>query len=192
MLYKSTQNTKSRYLSPNFILYFHFWLCQGKLSQEPHPKGGTDDLGVENPPHSPLDPPAPQPHSSSTLLLPAAPPSKLAETSHTGQQLTHREGRSRTGVGVPRRPPKASQPNKFQACLAMTSAAVEKREEPQSVQPAPGSPLDTTGLLTLGGKASGTERGQRRCGDLEWHESEQGLRSEAGRDPSGPLLRKTK
>lgn len=158
-------------------------------------------LGLRTPPHSPLDPPAPQPHSSSILLSPAAPPSKSAGMSHICQQPIHRERRSRTGVGAPSRPPKASQPSKCQPCLTMTLAAVEKREEPLSVHPPAsfpcwwpglGSPLDTTGLLTLGRKASGTESGQRKCGDLKCRETEQGLRSETGRDPSCLLLRKPK
>lgn len=45
------------------------------------------------------------------------------------------------------------------------------------------------GLLALERKASGTENGERKCGDLGCHETEQGLKVRKGRDPSWLLLR---
>ena len=45
-----------------------------------------------------------------------------------------------------------------------------------------GSPLDTIGFLALGGKAFGTQSGQRKYRDLEGHKTEQGLEVRKGKE----------
>lgn len=72
----------------------------------------------------------------------------------------------------------------------MSLAAIEKKEESWSVHllptspcswPALGSPFDTMGFLALGGKAFGTQSGQRKYRDLEGHKTEQGLEVRKGK-----------
>lgn len=106
------------YLSPHFILYFHFWLCQGKLVKclTLREAQMTLRLRIPNIPYWPCLLRRHTPPSCSLLLHRSA----LLIPHHCCSKLTslpvhcmesHRERRFRSGVGPPRRPLKASQPN---------------------------------------------------------------------------------
>lgn len=165
--------------------YFHFWHCQGK------PRAGAGDpLWLRIPPNVPNRPlPPPQPHASFLCPLPTL--GLLIMLQVGGMSHLHRStARRSTERGVQQRSRGTHEtPYSFQAkprfqALVTPLAAVEEKEESWSVHPLPtfpcsrpalGPPLDTTRLLVLRGKAFGTESGQRKCGHVECHETEQGL-----------------